>query len=82
MVACGLLLAAASAVLADDHAQARFRGTGKADPIRIENVRRSDGPAVGQSSVTFDLAWDHSWRATWTESAERTGGKKPLQLES
>jgi formylglycine-generating enzyme required for sulfatase activity len=63
MVACGLLLAAASAVLADDHAQARFRGTGKADPIRIENVRRSDGPAVGQSSVTFDLAWDQD--AAW-----------------
>jgi len=52
-----ILLAGASDALAGDAAEARFRGTGKADPIRIANVRRSDGPAVGQSSVTFDLAW-------------------------
>ncbi len=82
VVACGLLLTAASSTLANDHAQARFRGTGKADPIRIENVRRADAPLAGQSSVTFDLAWNHSWRATWTESAKRTGGKTPLEFES
>lgn len=63
-------------------AEARFRGTGKADPIRIENVKRTDSKAAGQSSVTFDLAWDHSWRAAWELTAEQTGGSGPLQVES
>lgn len=79
---CGLLLGAASGALADDHADARFRGTGKADPIRIENVRRSDGPAAGQSSITLDLAWDHSWRAAWEVGEQQHGGKSALKLES
>jgi len=78
----GLLLAVASHALADEHAAARFRGTGKSDPIRIENVRRSDGPSAGQSTITFNVAWDHSWRAAWEVSAEQTGGKAPLKLES
>ena len=79
---CGLLLAAVSSAWADDHADARFKGTGKADPIRIANVRRSDGPAAGQSTITFDLAWDHSWRAAWEVGAEQHGGKGALKLES
>jgi len=79
---CALLLASASDALADDHAEARFRGTGEADPIRIENVRRVDRPAAGQSAITFDLAWDHSWRAAWEEPEERHGGKGVLKLES
>ena len=76
------LLASASGVLADDNAEARFRGTGKADPIRITNVRRSHSPAAGQSSVTFDLAWDHSWRAAWDVTADQHGGTGTLKLES
>jgi len=80
--ACCLLIAGAAAALADDHAEARFRGTGKADPVRIENVRRTDGPVAGQSSVTFDLAWDHSWRAAWDVTAEQHGGAGTLKLES
>jgi len=86
---CGLavLVAAvfllnASVVPADDHAKARFWGTGKADPIRIENVRRSDGPTTGQSSITFDLAWDHSWRAAWEVDEHQHGGKGTLKLDS
>jgi formylglycine-generating enzyme required for sulfatase activity len=77
-----ILLAGTPPVPADDNAEARFRGTGKADPIRIGNVRRTDGPATGQSSVTFDLAWDHSWRATWKESADHHGGAGTLSLEN
>ena len=82
MLGAPVLLASASAAVADDHADARFRGTGKADPIRIENVRRSDGPAAGQSSITLDLAWDHSWRAAWEVGEKQHGGKGPLKLES
>lgn len=81
-VICGLLLSVASNARADEHADARFRGTGKSDPVRIDNVRRSDGPAAGQSTITFNLAWDHSWRAAWEVSAEQTGGKTPMKLES
>ena len=79
---CGLLLAGASGARAGDHAEARFRGTGKADPIRIENVRRSDGPAAGQSSIKFDLAWGHSWRAAWEVGEQQHGGKGALKLEN
>jgi formylglycine-generating enzyme required for sulfatase activity len=79
---CGLLLAGASGAVADDHAEARFRGTGKADPVRIDNVRRSDGPVAGQSSVTFDLGWDHSWRAAWAVTSAQHGGKDTLKLEN
>jgi len=79
---CGLLLAGSAGALADDHADARFRGTGKADPIRIENVRRANGPVAGQSTVTFDLAWDHSWRAAWEVGEQQHGGKGTLKLEN
>jgi len=86
---CGLALLGAampllnaSVVPADDLAEARFRGTGKADPIRIENVQRSDGPAAGQRSIKFDLAWDHSWRAAWEVGQQQHGGKGTLKLNS
>ena len=78
-----LCLALAPGLLAaDEHAPARFRGTGKADPIRITNVRRAAGPEAGQSTITFDLAWDHSWRAAWDVDAKQHGGTGPLHLES
>ena len=75
-------LANAPAVGGADAAAARFRGTGKADPIRIENVRRTDGPVAVRSTITFDLAWDHSWRAAWNVEAEQHGGKGTIKLES
>ncbi|MGB2823335.1 MAG: hypothetical protein WBF17_20300 [Phycisphaerae bacterium] len=68
--------------MADEHAQARFRGTGRADPVRVTNVRCSDGPVAGQSSVTFDLSWDHSWRARWEVSEKEHGGTGTLKLEN
>ena len=77
-----LVLTCTSAIKADADPQARFRGTGKADPVRIVNVRRADGPVAGQSSVTFDLAWDHSWRAAWDVSKDQHGGTGTLKIES
>ena len=64
-----------------DPAAARFRGTGKADPIRIADIKKAAGPA-GQSAITFDLAWDHSWRAAWQVPEQAHGGKGTLNLES
>jgi len=86
-MACGLaLLTSASRVMADaggeNDPDARFRGTGKADPIRIANVRRANGPVTGQSAITFDLAWDRSWRAAWEVTARQHGGTGTLKLES
>ena len=79
---CGLLLAAASAALADDHADARFKGARKADPIRITKVAVKPSASAGAAEVTFDLAWDHSWRAAWEVAPKQHGGKGPLKLES
>ncbi|MFZ4397559.1 MAG: hypothetical protein ACOYOU_18265 [Kiritimatiellia bacterium] len=64
------LLAGASAVLAKDDADGRFRASGKADPIRIGNVHVTNGPAAGQSAIVFDLAWDYSWREAWEASEQ------------
>lgn len=43
-------------LVADDHAAARFRGPGRADPIRVTNVRGLPGPVAGQGTIVFDLA--------------------------
>ncbi len=80
VVAAALLPAAAPHAVADDHAVARFQGTGKADPIRITNVTHAAAGSAGAIDVRFDIAWDHSWRATWTEPATAADG--PLDVES
>ena len=82
MAVVSLFLIGFSTIVAAADPEARFRGTGRADPVRIENVRRSNSPVAGQSFITFDLAWDHSWRADWEVSAERHGGSGTLKLES
>ena len=61
---------------------ARFRGPGNADPIRVENLRELSSPVAETRFVSFDLAWDHSWRAAWEEPAERHAGNGKLNLES
>jgi formylglycine-generating enzyme required for sulfatase activity len=64
-----LLLASLTAPAAEQ-AAARYRGSGKADPIRIENVRLTNSPVAGQSGIALDLAWDHSWRVAWEASGQ------------
>ena len=76
-----LVLASSTAIRAEDPAASRFKGTDKTDPIRITHV--SVKPAGADAAgITFDVAWDHSWRTTWEEPSGRTGGPGPLGLES
>ncbi|MDA1087791.1 MAG: SUMF1/EgtB/PvdO family nonheme iron enzyme [Verrucomicrobia bacterium] len=70
------------AAAANPDAEARLRGAGKADPIRITNVTCESGDSGSAATVAFDLAWDGSWRAVWEEPAERTGGKQAAKLEN
>ena len=52
-----------------------------ADSVKVTNVRlESGGP--GKDFVTFDLAWKDSWRAAWTEPADKNVTGKPLEVES
>lgn len=81
MAACGLP-AAATSTLADDLANARFKGSGQADPVRISNVTVKPSGEAGTSTITFDLARDWSWRAAWEVDAAQHGGKEKLKLEN
>ena len=80
-VACGLL-AAASFTRADNPVDARFKGSGKVDLARISNVTVKPSGEAGVGTITFDLAWDWSWRAAWEVDAAQTGGKEKLKLEN
>jgi len=71
----------ATVVVADNDPDARFRGSGKADPIRIENVNVKPA-GENASTIALDLAWDWSWRAAWEVSPQQHGGKAALKLES
>jgi hypothetical protein len=62
-----------------------------AGPIPPLDGRQNDLPQVANvkvvpgkdfSTVSFDLAWKNSWRAKWTEPAEKNCTGKPLQIES
>ncbi|MFN9370020.1 MAG: SUMF1/EgtB/PvdO family nonheme iron enzyme [Planctomycetia bacterium] len=77
----GLFLAAIPSARADDPAAARFRGTGMADPIRITNLATARG-AAGSATITFDVAWNHSWRAAWEIPEQAHGGKGTLKVEN
>jgi hypothetical protein len=64
-IVAALLLYAGAVHAAEKPVDARFKGSGKADPIRIASVHLTNGPAAGQSAIAFDLAWDYSWREAW-----------------
>ncbi|MDP6952774.1 MAG: SUMF1/EgtB/PvdO family nonheme iron enzyme, partial [Alphaproteobacteria bacterium] len=68
--------------MADADSAARFKGTGKPDPVRISNVVVKPSGEAGAADVTFDLAWDWSWRAAWQVKPEQHGGKETLKLEN
>ena len=53
----------------------------RADTIKVANVKWEAG-AKDYSTVSFDLAWDNSWRAKWEEPAEKNVTGKPLKVES
>ena len=82
MAACGLLAAAAATFADDTAANARFKGSGKVDLARISNVAVKPSGEAGVGTITFDLAWDWSWRAAWEVDAAQTGGKEKLKLEN
>jgi formylglycine-generating enzyme required for sulfatase activity len=85
-----IILAARCATAAENPAEARFKGSGKADPIRIEHWRVTKSPAARQSAIVFDLAWDYSWREAWEvpaqdcalDGADAKRDKAPLKLEN
>ncbi|MEI6211869.1 MAG: hypothetical protein WCR06_09625, partial [bacterium] len=52
-----------------------------ADAITITNLKWEPG-TKDYSTISFDLAWSNSWRATWTEPAEKNATGKPLRLEN
>ena len=52
-----------------------------ADTVKISNVEWTAG-TKDYSTVSFDLAWDRSWRAKWIEPADRNVTGKPLEIES
>ena len=81
VIAGALLLGGVSGVPADDHAQARLKGADKIGPIRIENVS-CKAAGAGAAAVTFDLAWDWSWRAAREVAPAQHGGPDPLKLAS
>jgi formylglycine-generating enzyme required for sulfatase activity len=54
---------------------------GRADTIKVSNVKWEAGTKE-YSTVSFDLAWNNSWRAKWEELAEKNVAGKPLKLES
>ena len=81
-VAAALLQAWVAAAPAAGDADARFGGAVKADPIRITNVKCAPAGVDGEACVTFDLAWDWAWRATWDVDGAQHGGKDKLSLEN
>jgi len=79
-LACGLLLAVASAARAANDPAARFRGAPTYD-FGVTNVKWEAGTPE-YSYVTFDLSWSFSWRAKWVEPAATSATGKDMEVES
>ena len=71
---------AASRPGAAEPAKARVAAR-SSDTVRVTNVKWTAG-TEDYSTVTFDLSWENSWRAKWTEPAEANVTARPLELES
>jgi formylglycine-generating enzyme required for sulfatase activity len=82
LAACFAVLLTVASAFADDFSTARFKGSGKVDLARISNVAVKPSGEAGVGTITFDLAWDWSWRAAWEVEAAQTGGKEKLKLEN
>jgi formylglycine-generating enzyme required for sulfatase activity len=82
LAACFALALTVASAFADDSSTARFKGSGKVDLARISNVAVKPSGEAGVGTITFDLAWDWSWRAAWEVDAAQTGGKEKLKLEN
>ncbi|MFZ4397420.1 MAG: SUMF1/EgtB/PvdO family nonheme iron enzyme, partial [Kiritimatiellia bacterium] len=52
----------------------------KDDLPRVANVNVESGKEF--STVSFDLAWNNSWRAKWNEPVEKNCTGKPMPIES
>jgi len=53
-----------------------------AGTVKITNVKVGKGPAAGESYVSFDIAWDGSWRREWKESPKKVIEGGPTSLEN
>jgi hypothetical protein len=56
-------------------------GAGRTPSIKVSNVKWESG-TKDYSAISFDLAWDDSWRAKWDEPAEKNVTGRPLRVES
>jgi len=56
-------------------------GAAQANNIAVTNVKWVAGTEV-ESSVKFDLAWDNSWRAEWSETAGNNVTDAELPVEN
>jgi formylglycine-generating enzyme required for sulfatase activity len=72
--------AAANVGVAENDPAARFRGPLVYD-FGVTNVKW-EAATPDYSYVTFDLYWSYSWRAKWTEPAEKNVTGKPLDVEN
>ena len=53
----------------------------RVDIPRVANVKW-EAATKDYSTVSFDLAWNNSWRAKWEEPADKNVTGKPLKVES